>query len=111
MADNRRMAMGPKKKAAQKSMASRTKKVMGANDGQKPKTSRGSKKSLISKRQALMAERINRGPNKRRVVGEPPNRSMTNRAKNYQKSKSDAIRKGNPGAKKFQQPKGRRGNG
>jgi hypothetical protein len=28
MADNRRMAMGPKKKAAQKSMASRTKKVM-----------------------------------------------------------------------------------
>jgi hypothetical protein len=30
MANNRRMAMGPKKKAAQKSMASRTKKVTGS---------------------------------------------------------------------------------
>lgn len=68
-------------------------------------------KKKISKRQALMAERVDRGPNKRRTVGQPPNRSMTNKMKGYKKAKSDAIKKGHSGAKKFQQPGGRRGGG
>ena len=68
-------------------------------------------KKKISKRQALMAERVERGPNKRRTVGQPPNRSMTSKMKGYKKAKSDAIKKGHSGAKKFQQPGGRRGGG
>lgn len=68
-------------------------------------------KKKISKRQALMAERVERSPKKRRTVGQPPNRSMSAKAKAYQRSKMEQMRKGNPGAKKFQQPGGRRGSG
>jgi hypothetical protein len=52
------------------------------------------------------------GPKRRmRRTGEPPNRSMTAAARARRRARADEIRKGNPGAAKFQQPKGRRGNG
>lgn len=87
------------KKSGRKAMAARMAK------------NKAAAKKKISKRQALMAERVDRGPNKRRTVGQPPNRSMTNKMKGYKKAKSDAIKKGHSGAKKFQQPGGRRGGG
>ena len=58
-----------KKKAAQKSMASRTKKVMGKSAAD---VAKDRKRQVIAKKA---------GPTKRRVAGEPPNRSMASTAR------------------------------
>jgi hypothetical protein len=60
---------GSQKKAAQKSMASRTKKVMGKSAADMAKDR---KRQVVAKKA---------GPTKRRVAGEPPNRSMSVKAR------------------------------
>jgi len=92
---NRKSAADRLKKAGQKSMASRTKKVTGKSAADMAKDR---KRQVVAKKA---------GPTKRRVAGEPPNRSMSVKARSVRAGRVRDRKVGqmNSNIKKMQGPR------